>query len=514
MGIKAGRYIILKKLAEGGMAEIHLARRVSYGGFGRFTVLKQLLPQHRGRRAYEKLFAAEARIAATLDHPNVISIHDLGKMDNVFFMAMEYVHGVSGAQLMQKVARSGTPIGLASVVRIVSCMGDALHHCAHAIGPEGAMGILHNDVSPHNIQIGFDGTVKLLDFGVATEMGKKTTGGRRGKHAYMSPEGIQKEPLDHRSDVFSLGIVLYELALNRRLFKSATPEETMERVTSGVYDKPTAIDSQFPAGLEEIIERAIAVNRDERYPTAQAMADDLRAFADAQSMDLRRVTLRRRLGTVYGEDVERRQNELLLFARSVNENAFEESGTELPAMSPTSDIDGEESIPIEPTPTPIPQETSIDAYAEGTGNLSGEFDILTTASFEIPGYGKDPTPPPPVETPPPYIAPPPTTRTGFFIAAIVAAIVAGGAWFVGERAGRLHTEMGSVYVDTNPTGARVFNGDALLGVTPFETKRLPVGTLLRLRFQHDSYQTQHHTVSILPDRPHRSVFMALKKTIP
>ena len=89
MEIKAGRYIILKKLAEGGMAEIHLARRMSYGGFGRFTVLKQLLPQHRGRRAYETLFAAEARIAATLDHPNIISIHDLGKMDSVFFMAME-----------------------------------------------------------------------------------------------------------------------------------------------------------------------------------------------------------------------------------------------------------------------------------------------------------------------------------------------------------------------------------------------------------------------------------------
>ncbi|MCA9527352.1 MAG: serine/threonine protein kinase, partial [Myxococcales bacterium] len=189
MKAQFGRYVFLKKLAVGGMAEIFLARRLSFGGFARFVVLKRLLPEHRGRKAYERLFLGEARITALLDHPNVISLHDLGKLDDAYFMAMEYIHGLSGAELMAAAARARTPVPVGVALRLAMCTADALQYCAEGIDLDGqTFGVIHHDVSPHNIQVGFDGAVKLLDFGVATQVGRPAPAGRRGKFAYMSPE--------------------------------------------------------------------------------------------------------------------------------------------------------------------------------------------------------------------------------------------------------------------------------------------------------------------------------------
>ncbi|MCA9561299.1 MAG: serine/threonine protein kinase, partial [Myxococcales bacterium] len=287
MKAKFGRYVFLRKIAVGGMAEIFLARRLSFGGFAKFVVIKRLLPEHRGRRAYENLFLTEARTAAVLNHPNVVSLHDLGKLDDAYFMAMEYVHGVSGAQLMADAARARKPLPLGVALRVVGSVAEALHYCFQTPDLDGRpLRILHHDVTPHNVQISYDGDVKLLDFGVATRMDEPAPGGRRGKFAYMSPEAMARaKDLDQRSDVYSLGVVLFELSLGRRLFKGADTDDTKKKARAGLVTLPTAIDGYYPQSLEEVVVRALHREREQRYPSARAFGDALWSVARKLGVD-------------------------------------------------------------------------------------------------------------------------------------------------------------------------------------------------------------------------------------
>ena len=237
MQSRFGRYLILKKIAVGGMAEIFLARRVSIGQFSKFVVLKRLAPEYQGKKAFERLFLKEAQLTATLAHPNIVQLYDLGIVDGAYFMAMEYLHGISSAEMMSKSVKLRRAVPLDVAVGIVRYTVRALTYCGQALNHEGdKLDLLHHDVSPHNIQIRFDGVVKLLDFGVATPLKHNEKGGRRGKFAYMSPEAFHRQSLDHRSDLFSLGVVLYELSMGRRLFKGKTPEETKQSMTKGNLD--------------------------------------------------------------------------------------------------------------------------------------------------------------------------------------------------------------------------------------------------------------------------------------
>ncbi|MHC4837676.1 MAG: serine/threonine-protein kinase [Planctomycetota bacterium] len=272
MKARFGRYVFLKKLADGGMAEIFLARRLSFGGFAKFVVIKRLLPEYRGHRTYEKLFLAEARTGALLNHPNIVSLHDLGSLDDAYFIAMEYVDGLSGAELMNWAQYRKRPLPIGVALRQVVGVAEALEYCSSAPDLDGnPLQVIHHDISPHNVQISFEGAVKLLDFGVATRQGAHAPGGRRGKFAYMSPEAIAKQPLDHRSDLYSLGVVLYELTTGRRLFKGKDAAETRALATQGEITRPTTVDAYYPESLEEVVLKALARDKDERFQHARAL---------------------------------------------------------------------------------------------------------------------------------------------------------------------------------------------------------------------------------------------------
>lgn len=318
MKAKFGRYVFLKKLAVGGMAEIFLARRLSFGGFAKFVVLKRLLPEHRGKRAYEQLFLTEARIHAVLNHPHIVSLHDLGKLDDAYFMAMEYVHGVSGAELMARAAQKQKPIPLGAALSIAIAMAEALHYGHVALDDLGAdpMLILHHDVSPHNIQIGYDGETKLLDYGVATRIGRPAPGGRRGKPAYMSPEAINKGELDHRSDLFSLAIVLYEMTLSRRLFKAPTAKETMARARAAQVKPPSEIDPDYPRELEAVVLRALARDPDARFPDGRTLATTLKGIGERLGIDMSQAALAAYLSDLFRDEIPRRLAELAALARA------------------------------------------------------------------------------------------------------------------------------------------------------------------------------------------------------
>lgn len=263
------------------MAEIFLAQRRSFGGFRRFVVIKRLLAEHRGQPLYEQLFVEEARIVGTLDHPHIVSTYDLGKFDDAFFIVMEYIHGVSGAELLTHAARLEGAVEYGAAVTICSAIAKALDH-----GYRGSsfyhdqLGVVHHDVSPHNLQIGYDGSVKLLDYGVATQTGNSSPRGRRGKYAYMTPEVINQQEADHRSDLFSLMVILYEFTVGRRLFKAKSPKETMARIREGRVPSPTSVIPDYPKALEAILLKGLSVDPNHRYQTGEALATALSEVAE------------------------------------------------------------------------------------------------------------------------------------------------------------------------------------------------------------------------------------------
>lgn len=370
----SGRYVLLKKIAIGGMAEIFLARRLSLGGFAKFVVIKRLLPEHRGRKAFEQLFLTEARITAALDHPNIIHLHDLGWLDDTYFMAMEYVHGASAAEMMALAAKRGLRVPLEVALQLGRCVAEALHYGDVSEDLDGQpMRVVHHDVSPHNIQVGFNGQVKLLDYGVATQVGHPAPGGRRGKFAYMSPEAIKRRPdLDPRCDLYSLGVCLFELCLGRRLFKGNTPDETRQRAMIGRIPAPTSVEADFPPALEAVLMRALARDPDQRYPHGKALADDLAQVAAQLKLELSMSRVQAFMQTLYGELVGLRREELRQLALASTPRETQEPAAAPPAPqaaapeppAPTSPSQMEASVaeaiskavPIdERTPSPVEQ---------------------------------------------------------------------------------------------------------------------------------------------------------------
>ena len=306
-----GRYLILKKIAVGGMAEIFLARRVSMSHFSKFVVLKRLSPEYQGKKSFERLFLTEAKLTGRLSHPNIVQLNDLGQVDGSYFMAMEYIHGVSSAEMMSKAAQKRLPVPLGVALGIVLSTAKALAYCGQALSHEGeSLDLLHHDISPHNIQIRFDGVVKLLDFGVATQSQRQEGSSRRGKFAYMSPEAFHRQHLDQRSDLFSLGVVLYELTMGRRLFKGRTQQETKQKAEACVIPEPRSIHEQFPVLLESLILKALHPEKDQRFSKFEDLILAIEDVKIKLKIDCSEERIARYLRDLYKNGIEERSRHL------------------------------------------------------------------------------------------------------------------------------------------------------------------------------------------------------------
>lgn len=566
MKAQFGRYVFLKKLAVGGMAEIFLARRLSFGGFAKFVVLKRLLPEHRGRRAYERLFLTEARITALLDHPNVISLHDLGKLDGAYFMAMEYVHGVSAAELMAAAARARKPIPLGVALRVIQCVAQGLHYCVEKPDVDGRLlGILHHDISPHNIQVSFDGAAKLLDFGVATQMDRPFPAGRRGKFAYMSPEALNKMDLDPRSDLFSLGVCLYELTVGRRLFKGATVEETRAKSEAGTYRTPIEVRPDYPPMLEAIVIKALERNPDLRYQDAQTLIFDLENASRALRADTSVEATLRYFKDLYGTEIDRRRHELhaLAVASTPRRKAppTEASVAEIEmsspplAAAPEPAEDDERPTQVMQIPTELsaaylalngadagppkmPTASDDDAPAEAnpSGNITKESDEADVAaegelvaSRPADAASDDYAEPDASEN---FLLPvgvnddddedwdemmgaaASSWRRWILLTIVLGLAGSAGAFFAGQlyEEKRVKTvAAGTLHIESEPTAAKVYDGDKLLGTTPFEARDVPVGTAFRLRVERLGFQKWRGKVTLTERQLHRTVMVGLRK---
>lgn len=296
-----GKYEVLGRIAEGGMAEIFLAREVSVGGASRLVVVKRMLPHIARQDVISELFEREARVCMQLRHPNICPIYEYGVQGGTPYLAMEWIHGVALSEIID---RAPGTLPVAFVVKIVSDIAGALHAAHTATGPDGKpLRIVHRDVTPENIMIGFDGTVRLVDFGIATatiQRGRTETGIVKGKISYMAPEQFDGSMVDGRADVFSLGVSLYKALTGQSLFERENHAETMAAIVMGdPLPALPQVRSDVPAELGLIFARAVARSRADRLPTADDMQRELQEFATKAQHVVRAADLQRMLDTLF-----------------------------------------------------------------------------------------------------------------------------------------------------------------------------------------------------------------------
>lgn len=307
--MQLGRYQILKQLATGGLADVLLARATGgVEGFARHVVIKRIRPEYAREERFVASFLEEARISAALHHQNIVTVHDIGEQDGTYFFAMEYVHGEDVRRLLLRVRERGQLVPLEHVVAIVSATAAGLHHAHEQLGPTGQpLGVVHRDVSPTNILIGYDGSVKLVDFGMARAALRSTktvTGTLRGQASYMSPEQCCGRTVDRRTDTFSLGIVLYELVTARRLFKGSNEFTTMAAIVEGNVPTPSTLREDVPPALDAIILKALAKDPAHRYQTAEDLRAALEELAREQQLRASNKALADYLLGLFGQRVE------------------------------------------------------------------------------------------------------------------------------------------------------------------------------------------------------------------
>ncbi len=272
-GTTFGPYCILSHLATGGMAEIYLARASKIRGFQRLVVVKRIRPDSAQNEEFVEMFLDEARLVASLQHAHIAQVFDIGEFEGNYFFTMEFVRGEEVASILRRGWQRQKKIPLNHVLNIITQAASGLHYAHNRRDGNGDLrGIIHRDVSPSNILVGSDGSVKVIDFGVAKATNKEhqtTVGALKGKLAYMSPEQVVAKQVDRRSDVFSLGIVLYEMLTGQRLFQGDSDFLILNKVMNAEINPPSSIRSECPSQLDAIALKALSRNVDERYSSCE-----------------------------------------------------------------------------------------------------------------------------------------------------------------------------------------------------------------------------------------------------
>jgi serine/threonine-protein kinase len=281
-GSSLGRYELLVRLGRGGMASVWVAReRATGGGQERLLAVKAMLPELAQQSDFRAMFLEEGQIVRSIEHPNVVRVHEVGEHQGILFMAMEWVEGDSLRAVIRE-ARKRRPIPPEMAVKIIADAAAGLHAAHELKGWDGELReLVHCDVSPHNILVGLDGHAKIVDFGVANarlHSDADSDDRVKGKFAYMSPEQARGARLDRRSDVFSLGIVLYELTTGERLFRGENPAHTLALVTSGKVPDPRRVRPDYPARLAQITMRALERDPARRFQTAEELREALEHY--------------------------------------------------------------------------------------------------------------------------------------------------------------------------------------------------------------------------------------------
>jgi len=471
-----GKYTLLRVLAKGGMAELFLAIQKSVAGFEKLIVIKRILPSMNQDKAFIDMLLHEARIAATLSHPNIVQIFDVGQAEGLYFIAMEHVHGEDIRSVVRGMKVKGVPefpLEHALAIAMGMCAGLSYAHEKRDLdGTE--LNIVHRDISPQNVVITFSGDVKIVDFGIAksdTKMHTETRSGKlKGKVPYMSPEQARGEPIDARSDIFATGVMLFELTTGKRLFKGSSEFETLKLICEREYPKPSQVRPGYPPELERIVMKALMKDKSERYQSTREMQSDVEAFARNNRIAVSNIALSQFMQMLFEDKLQSQKEELL-------------QGKQL------ADIIEQQN----------PTDSSVD--------MSQALLSTPAATHTLPGTTRG--------------------RGGMAVGAIAALLlIAGGIggtiYVMKQRQQRAllaqtttqqaAVAKGNIDVTTDPPGASIWiDGDERPDVTPATIVQLPTGRAIDVRITKEGFESFKQSVSLTDKAPKSSINVALKK---
>ncbi len=277
-----GRYRVVDDLGIGGMASVHLARMDGPGGFQKWVAVKKIHSHLVEDMSFVQMFLDEARVAARISHPNVAAVFDLGKHKDTYWIAMEYLHGEPLREVMRRTEELGTAMPPEIACRVIADAAEGLHAAHELVGKNGEqLGLVHRDVTPHNLFVTYDGVTKVVDFGIAkfnSRTNVTRAGTLKGKLAYMSPEQVHGEAIDRRTDIFALGVVLWELTTGQRLFRMENDIDTLAKVQECNVPPPSSLVRGYPIDLENIVMTALAKKRGDRFRTARELSRALQSL--------------------------------------------------------------------------------------------------------------------------------------------------------------------------------------------------------------------------------------------
>jgi serine/threonine protein kinase len=480
-----GQYELLRKLATGGMAQIYLARHHGIEGFERLCVVKRILPHLAENEDFVQMFLDEARIAARLSHTNIVQIYDLGEQDETYFIAMEYIHGEDLRRVWRRAESQGQPLPLPIILRIIADAASGLDY-AHKRADQGRqLSIVHRDISPQNILVSFEGTVKVVDFGIAKAADKAThtrSGVLKGKYSYMSPEQAAGErSVDARTDVFALGVVLYELLTGTRLFKRGSDVQTLQAVTSCEVTPPSQVNPRVPQSLDEVVQKALTRLPEDRYPDALALQLALENWLIEHQQPASTAHVAAYLKELYADRLAAEAQQGMLIPEEVRtgEEELSPRGKRTPTgRSGRSPGGRDRSVSREAqreAEVSSPERTT--SLRPERGSRSGLKAQRAGATPPRPGPAHGELPPitsPRVTEISRTVAPP--RRTGAIVAAAVLLCAAAGLVVAVTRPGS-SLPPAQVLVQTDPPGAQlIFDGQALPELSPTVLPPRPAGT--------------------------------------
>jgi serine/threonine protein kinase len=408
-----GKYSLLAHLATGGMAEVWLARQLGMQGFEKIVVIKRARPELLDHET-TAMFLDEARLVATLEHPNIAQVYEMGSVNGSYFFVMEYIDGADLRRLIETAIAKRYRLPLADALYIISHVCTALHYAHEKHDLEGRpLQIIHRDVSPSNVLISHDGAIKVCDFGIAKAHNRKSentqSGVLKGKFSYMSPEQCQSKPLDRRSDVFSIGILLYELTTLTKLFRGHGDFALLQEIIEAPIPPPSSRRSDYPPELEKIVMKALEKAPEDRYQTAQELQLDLEEFSREHKLAMSSIRIAKLMGSLF-----EKRNDAWVRAQRAHSDHFIEMGSgardsgsmpaflavgstpsaasgESPYEQLTAVLDAQKSTPgaTPPTESSAPRETALVA-ARGPSALwlvgaavAGAFAVAVTIADQM-----------------------------------------------------------------------------------------------------------------------------------
>jgi serine/threonine protein kinase len=381
-----GRYRVVDEIGVGGMASVHLARMDGPGGFQKWVAIKRIHPHLVEDDQFVDMFLDEARIAAGINHANVAQVFDLGKDDNTYWIAMEYLHGEPLREIMRRVEDHGQRVPTELAARMCADAADGLHAAHELRGKKGELlGLVHRDVTPHNLFVTYDGYTKVVDFGiakVADRLSQTKAGTLKGKLAYMSPEQVRGAEVDRTTDIFALGVVLWELTTNQRLFRMETDLDTLEKVQACIVPAPSTIVPNFPQELESVILKALAKRKQDRFQTAREFSRALQGFLMRQGAMVGPEEVSQYVRAVFGDRIQKREAHLA-WAAEVTSNVNIDQLRQMQGEEPSSATYSKGSAgPASQVRAPAQSQQRAQAQAPmaATSLLDDDEDIPTTVA--------------------------------------------------------------------------------------------------------------------------------------